>query len=64
MVISAHGGRIFAEPGEQGAVFSFVLPFAEQPVQPQRKQAQRLQPQVEPVRPGVEWRQGLAEESA
>jgi signal transduction histidine kinase len=62
MVINAHGGRIFAEPGEQGAVFSFVLPFAERPAQ--GRQAQRLRPQVEPVRPGVEWRQDIAEESA
>jgi signal transduction histidine kinase len=29
MVIGAHRGRIFAESGEDGAVFSFVLPFAE-----------------------------------
>lgn len=59
MVISSHGGRIFAEPGEHGAVFSFLLPFAEQSVRPERRQ-----PQTEPDHPNAAPRPGVAEETA
>jgi hypothetical protein len=59
MVISSHRGRIFAEPGEHGAVFSFLLPFAGQPAHPER-----LQPQTEPDRPNAAWRPDVTEETA
>ncbi|MEX2303511.1 MAG: HAMP domain-containing sensor histidine kinase [Bryobacterales bacterium] len=59
MVISSHRGRIFAEPAEHGAVFSFLLPFAEQPARPER-----LQPQTESDHPNAAWRPGVTEETA
>jgi signal transduction histidine kinase len=59
MVISSHRGRIFAEPGDHGAVFSFLLPFEEQPARPER-----LHPQAEPDRPNAAWRADVAEETA
>jgi signal transduction histidine kinase len=59
MVVSSHRGRIFAEPEEQGGVFSFLLPFAEQPARPER-----LQLQTESDHPNAAWHTGVAEETA
>ena len=62
MVVSAHRGQIFATSSEEGAVFSFVLPFAENgarlaPQPPQTDQASPADPW--PVAVG-----GLAEGTA
>jgi signal transduction histidine kinase len=57
MVIGAHQGRIFAESGAGGAVFSFVLPFAEPLVRSERRPPQ---PQQAPP----SWPGHIAEETA
>jgi signal transduction histidine kinase len=47
MVISAHRGQIFATSSNDGAVFSFVLPFAEY--------GARLEPQATQDAPSLVW---------
>jgi len=58
MVVGAHRGRIFVESGERGAVFSFVLPFAADPL----ARSECRPPQPEQDRAG--WPAHSAEETA
>jgi two-component system sensor histidine kinase KdpD len=57
MVIGAHRGRIFVESGEGGAVFSFVLPFAEPLARPERRP-------IQPETGRAGWPAEIAEETA
>jgi signal transduction histidine kinase len=57
MVIGAHRGRIFVESGEGGAVFSFVLPFAEPAARPERRP-------IQPETGRAGWPGEIAEETA
>jgi signal transduction histidine kinase len=57
MVIGAHRGRIFVESGEGGAVFSFVLPFAEPLARPERRP-------IQPEAGRAGWPGEIAEETA
>jgi hypothetical protein len=59
MVVGAHGGRIFVESGEGGAVFSFVLPLGEPAARPQRRP-----PQLEQDGAAAGWPEDIAEETA
>jgi hypothetical protein len=71
MAIGAHRGQIFVESGEEGAAFSFVLPFAETASgsgndRPQRESwpapSRHRPPQPEHERDG--WSERIAEETA
>jgi signal transduction histidine kinase len=57
MVIGAHRGGIFAESAEGGAVFSFVLPFAESLTRPERRP-------LHPEQDKAAWPGQIAEETA